>query len=127
LGIDNTPDAATIENLKQLCIHTLEPLRVLIGKPLSVDSGFRCEALNAAVGGAKDSQHKLGEAADILPPAGMTNEELFEITAKNIPFDQLIQEGTWVHASYREVCRGQMLQATFIEGKAHYTPRFINR
>ena len=139
LGIDNTPDAGTIGNLRQLCIHTLEPLRVLVGQPLTPDSGYRCIEVNEAVGGVTKrysdgsidwsniSQHCKGEAADILKPQGMTLDELFAIAVKNVPFDQAIFEGVWLHLSYRAAhCRGQTMTATFINGKPHYTPRFIN-
>lgn len=138
LGIDNTPDPATVENLRQLAIHSLEPLRVVVGAPIHSDSGYRCIRLNEAVGGvtirmadgsidwSRVSQHCKGEAADVLPPAGMTVEQLFELAARNVPFDQLIQEGHWVHISYRPTCRGQMLQATFDpNGHPTYTPRFV--
>jgi zinc D-Ala-D-Ala carboxypeptidase len=137
-GIDNTPPPWAIENLRQLAIHSLEPARTLLGKPISPDSGYRCPALNVIVGGVnitlpdgsidwdRISQHVKGEAADLLPPAGMTVEDFFEFLAKNVPFDQLIQEGHWVHISWRQNCRGQMLQATFdANGHPTYTPRFV--
>jgi len=127
-GIDNTPPPEAIENLKLLVNHSLEPLRVVAGVPLHCDSGYRCPQLNSKVGGIRDSQHLLGQAADIVPPPGVSVEELFELAARNVAFDQLIQEGTWVHISYRASCRGEMLGATFdANGKAHYTPRFIDK
>jgi hypothetical protein len=137
LGIDNTPPDWAIENLRQLCIHSLEPLRLLVGKPLVTDSGYRCLQLNEAVGGVTKkfsdgtidwtniSQHCKGEAADLLAPAGMTLDELYSLTVKNVPFDQAIFEGSWMHLSYRQNCRGQMLTATFVNGRPAYTPRFV--
>ena len=58
-------DAEHIDNLKELCEHVLEPLRAYMKKPLHINSGFRCLTLNLAVGGAPNSQHMKGEAADI--------------------------------------------------------------
>ena len=46
-------------------IMALQELRDLIGQPIHVSSGCRCEKHNRAVGGAKNSQHLLGRAADI--------------------------------------------------------------
>ena len=58
-------DAAVIANLKHLCEEVLEPLRRHVGGPILISSGYRCPALNTAVGGATGSQHMTGEAADI--------------------------------------------------------------
>ena len=93
LGIVNSPDAQQIDALKNLCVNVLQPLRDALGETITVSSGFRCPALNRAVSGASDSQHLLGQAADLqcftLAPA-----EFFRRTvAQNLPFDQLIFEG----------------------------------
>src|SRR3569833_46377 len=65
-GIQNVPSAAEVANLEKLCLNVLEPVRtVLGGKPIFISSGFRCPALNKAVGGAPNSDHQLGQAADI--------------------------------------------------------------
>jgi hypothetical protein len=79
-------------------------LREWYGKPIIVNSGYRCEALNKAIGGAKSSQHMLGEAADITAGSKEENEELFNYIKDNLEFDQLINESdfSWVHVSYRE-------------------------
>lgn len=121
-NIDNTPDADQIEALKSLCINVLEPLRVSIGNPVIITSGYRCAALNKAVGGVPDSAHTRGEAADIIV-TGMTDDQLaVRINALGLEFDQLISEGSWTHISYCEGGnRGQYLTATFEHGKAHYT------
>ena len=66
--IDNTPNEEQIKNLKFLCDNVLEPLREQFG-PIIIGSGFRCLALNTAVGGVKNSQHKTGEACDIHLPS----------------------------------------------------------
>ncbi len=73
------------------------------GKPITVNSGYRCPELNAAVKGSKTSQHMSGQAADIDTGDRQQNKLLFEHIRKNLPFDQLIDESNfaWVHVSYR--------------------------
>lgn len=103
-GIDNTPDQTITDNLTKLIEAVLDPLREWYGKPIIVNSGYRCEALNKAIGGAKPSQHMLGEAADITVGSKEENEKLFDYIKDNLEFDQLINESdfSWVHVSYRE-------------------------
>lgn len=103
-GIDNTPDQTVTNNLTKLIEAVLDPLREWYGKPIIVNSGYRCEALNKAIGGAKSSQHMLGEAADITVGSKEENEKLFDYIKDNLEFDQLINESdfSWVHVSYRE-------------------------
>lgn len=103
-GIDNTPSDEEIAKLQKLIEAVLDPLREWYGKPIRVNSGFRCEALNEAVGGSDTSQHRLGEAADITVGTKKGNKKLFEYIKDNLPFDQLINESNffWVHVSYRE-------------------------
>lgn len=103
-----------VENLRSLVTNVLEPLREKIG-PIKVTSGYRCPALNKAVGGSSISQHMVGEAAD-LKAVNVTNAQLFEaIKSLNLPFDQLIWEhGTatnpdWVHVSFTKRNRKQIL------------------
>ena len=64
LGIDNTPTEAEEENLQALCKMVLEPLRLRFGR-IIIASGYRSPALNKAIRGKQNSQHLLGEAADI--------------------------------------------------------------
>jgi len=47
-------------------LRVLEDVRSHFGKPVTIMSGYRCEAHNTAVGGAKRSKHKLGIASDII-------------------------------------------------------------
>jgi hypothetical protein len=106
-NIDNTPGQKEIENLKLLCENVLEKIRIHFGRPLNVNSGYRGLALNKAIGGAKNSQHMTGQAADI-EIAGMDNKILFCWIKDNLEFDQLIleyyKEGVsdsgWVHVSW---------------------------
>ena len=102
LGIDNTPTPEASVALSNLVTHVLDPLREMYGKAITVNSGYRCSKLNAAVGGAKTSQHMRGEAADITAGSKTENKKLFELIRDNLPFDQLIDESnySWVHVSY---------------------------
>lgn len=120
-GIDNAPNVDQIENLKTLA-GTLEQVRELLGHPIHINSGFRGIKLNAALGGAKASAHLEGLAADfVCPEFGTPQEICIEIAASNITFDQLIQEGAWVHISVDPRFRLQVLTAHFEGGKATYT------
>lgn len=103
-GIDNTPSEEGVLKLQKLIEAVLDPLREWWGGPIKVNSGYRCEALNEAVGGSDTSQHRLGEAADITVGTKKGNKKLFEYIKDNLPFDQLINESnfSWVHVSYRE-------------------------
>lgn len=103
-GIDNTPSKDIEAKLQKLIEAVLDLLREWYGKPIIVNSGYRCEALNEAIGGSKTSQHCLGEAADITAGSKEENEKLFNYIKDNLPFDQLINESdfSWIHVSYRE-------------------------
>lgn len=110
--IDNTPSQEILAKLQKLIEAILDPLREWYGKPIRVNSGYRCEALNEAIGGSKTSQHCLGEAADITAGSKEENEKLFNYIKDNLPFDQLINESdfSWIHVSYREgILRKQVL------------------
>lgn len=103
LGIDNRCKKEHVVNLTALVDNVLDPLREWYGKPILVNSGFRCPALNKAVTGSATSQHMSGQAADIDTGDRQQNKLLFEYIRKNLPFDQLIDESNfaWVHVSYR--------------------------
>ena len=103
--IDNTPDQKAAAALTALVANVLDPLREAWGKPIVVNSGYRCPKLNRAVGGVARSQHTKGEAADIrtLSNRRWENEQLFKfIVQLKLPFDQLIDEHgySWIHVSY---------------------------
>lgn len=120
-GIDNTPSEEVTANLEALVRNILDPLRERLGQAITISSGYRSPVLNKAVGGAKNSQHLTGEAADINCPA-IGTERLFDVLrASGLPFDQLIEEGTWVHVSFGIRDRREVLRATFVNGKAQYT------
>lgn len=102
-GIDNTPAEEVKRNLTALVANVLDPLREWYGKPIYVNSGYRCTALNKAVGGVASSQHLTGQAADIDVNDRAENRRLMKHIEDNLDFDQLIWEngGAWVHVSYR--------------------------
>ena len=102
-GIDNTPTEDVKRNLEALVGNVLDPLREWYGKPIYVNSGYRCPALNKAVGGVANSQHLTGQAADIDVNDRAENRKLMKHIEDNLDFDQLIWEngGAWVHVSYR--------------------------
>lgn len=104
-GIKNIPSKEQEQNLIALIENILDPLREAYGGPIIVTSGYRCPALNKAVGGAKNSQHMTGQAADIrtVKDTRAENKKLFDLIQKlKLPFDQLIDEHNldWVHVSY---------------------------
>ena len=107
LGIDNKPTTQKMINLVYLCAFVLEPLRVAMGKPIRISSGYRCERLNKAVGGVYNSQHLKGQAADIDIQGDIAfGKKIFEYIRQHLPFDQLIWEknpktgSCWVHVSF---------------------------
>ena len=121
-GIDNAPTPDVVTNLKRTALG-LEQVRTRLGAPIIISSGYRSPALNAAVGGAKDSQHMIGEAADFICPGfGSPATVVSALMDSGIKFDQLIQEGKWVHISFSAKPRHQVLTAHFLNGVASYTP-----
>jgi hypothetical protein len=115
--IRNDAPAVETERLRALCTAVLDPLRESIGQGIQVNSGYRSPELNKHVGGARDSQHVSGEAADI-ESRGIPALDLFAL-----PFDQLIYEdksatSKWVHVSHAAGRnRGQILHAKFPPGR----------
>ena len=86
------------ENVKALVSEVLDPVREKLGMPIVVNSGYRCEKHNKAVGGVKNSQHLKGEAADIHC---QDNEKLKQLIIENGKFDQLITYPSFLHVSYK--------------------------
>lgn len=105
-GINNTPTPEIKANLERLVQKVLDPLREIYGKPITVNSGYRCPELNKAVGGSKTSDHMNGFSVDITASSKKENAILFQIIKDNFDFDQLIWEKgnseypDWVHVSY---------------------------
>lgn len=103
-GWDNEPTWGAHHALKNLIFNLLDPIRDMWRNAIYVNSGFRSMQLNTALGGAINSQHLLGEAADITAGSPSLNEELFEmIIESDLPFDQLICERdySWIHISLK--------------------------
>lgn len=119
--LDNRPGPAELANLRRVAA-LLEQIRALVGGPLTVSSGYRSLAVNAAVGGARSSAHVLGLAADITVPGLAPKAVAALIRDSDIEFDQLIYEGTWVHIGLAAgALRRQVLTATFAPGGVIYT------
>lgn len=104
---------AQVQKLRIVCATLLEPIRDRFG-PVVIHSGYRCAALNGAIGGSATSQHMLCEACD-FHVAGHTLEEVFWWIVKEskIPYGQVILEGstpsrpTWIHISLGEPYRAK--------------------
>ena len=103
---DNTPNDAELENIKRLAEFLEEVKTVLGGKPVMISSGFRCKALNDAVGSKDSSQHRVGCAADLRVPGMTPNDVVKAVIASNLGYDQVIREfsdpingGGWTHVS----------------------------
>ena len=97
---DNTPNEAETANLERLALFLEQVKETLGGKPIMVNSAFRCKQVNDAVGSKDTSQHRIGCAADIRVP-GMTPDEVVKaLMAAHIPYDQIIREfDRWTHIS----------------------------
>jgi hypothetical protein len=97
---DNTPNATEIANLTRLAAFLEQVKTALGGKPVMVNSAFRCKQVNDAVGSKDSSQHRVGCAADLRIP-GMTPDEVVKtIMASGLDYDQIIREfDRWTHIS----------------------------
>lgn len=109
-NIDNSVPDIYIPNIQALVTNLLQPIGDAFGKPPRITSGYRCPAINKIIGGAPESQHIRGEAADIVM-AGVTCRELATFIKDHLNFDQLIWEyynqaeiKQWVHVSYSSGC-----------------------
>jgi hypothetical protein len=105
--------------LQQLANFLEEVKTVLGGKPIMISSGFRCKALNDAVGSKDTSQHRHGCAADLRVP-GMTPDAVVRaVIAANLPYDQIIKEfDRWTHISIPNVDGGTLRGSALIIDKA---------
>ena len=104
-GIPNHPNTYQKMNMEKLIRNVLDPLRFKFGKPIYGNSGFRCATLNELIGGARNSQHMDGKAADITSGNKKDNKVIFELAqSMGLEFDQLINENqfSWIHISYNE-------------------------
>jgi zinc D-Ala-D-Ala carboxypeptidase len=101
-GIKNEPNAQELSNMKLVAEKCFEPLREWYGKPIKVNSFFRCEKLNTLVKGSKTSQHVEGKAIDMDAGSKQENKKIFEWCKANLVFDQIVNEYdfSWIHISY---------------------------
>lgn len=129
LGIDNVPNQYELQNMEMVAKHVFEPLRKAVGAPIKINSFYRSQDLNKAIGGSTKSQHCQGRAIDIDDVYGsVTNAYMYEWIKENLSFDQLIWEfGTdanpdWVHVSYvdGDSNRQRCLRAIRENGKTKY-------
>lgn len=135
-GIENMPSAAECDNL-MITASRMEIVRkILGGKPIKITSGFRCQELNAIVGGSATSAHTKGMAVDFQCPSFGTPRQICmaivqamqAIPLSELPIDQLINEGSWVHIGFRQGSpRFETLTAVFTPGqKTKYKPGIID-
>lgn len=100
-GIINRLPKEYLPNVQGLINHVLDPLREWYGKPIYVNSGYRCPELNKAVGGVENSFHVSGCAADIDARNYEENKKLFDYIKNNLPFTEVGWEGggRWIHVA----------------------------
>ena len=129
LGITNLPNGYQLTNMGAVAEAVFEPLRMWVGGPIRINSFFRCEELNKAIGGSSRSQHCEGRAMDLDDVHGhKTNAEMFTYIKENLNFDQLIWEfgdnenPDWIHVSYvsEDQNRNRCLKAFKSNGKTKY-------
>ena len=129
LGIENIPNEYELQNMEMVAKKVFEPLREAVDAPIKINSFFRCEELNKAIGGSSKSQHCQGRAIDIDDIYGnVSNAFMYYYIKDNLDFDQLIWEfGTdgspdWVHVSYvnEDSNRKRCLKAYKEDGKTKY-------
>ena len=96
---ENIPTMQVVANLTYGCHLLLEPARQVVG-PIIINSGFRCEAVNRRVGGVRNSQHLIGQAADIRPKDPAQFQRLVDFLKAHALTDQLLTGSTWLHLSW---------------------------
>ena len=128
-GLDNTPNEEQLKCMKEVAENLFEPLREWVGGPIKINSFFRGEPVNTAIGGSKYSQHMKGQAIDLDDTFGhKTNAEMYHYIKDNLDFDQLIWEfgddknPNWIHVSYvtHRENRKKLTIAKKVNGKTKY-------
>ena len=123
LGIEGA-NAIVKKNMNTLVDKILDPLREKVGA-IRVNSGYRTPEHNKQIGGATNSQHCRGEAADIFP-LEKDIDNVFTMIIREFKYDQVILErnsrgSRWIHISYKaEGNRQKAMTASVINGKATY-------
>ena len=118
-GINNSIPEQVKPAIRALVLSILQPLRDYLRVPIIIESGYRCERLNELVGGAKNSQHRKGQASDIRSVFFTPLSIARRIVALQLPFDQLILYSTFVHVSHKVDGnqRGQILYDKSYKGE----------
>ena len=133
-GFDNTPNAEQLKCMMEVARDVFEPLREWVGGPIKINSFFRGEPTNTAIGGSKYSQHMKGQAMDIDDTFGhKTNAEMYHYIKDNLDFDQMVWEfgddknPNWLHVSYvtHRPNRKKLTVALKKNGKTVYEHRAI--
>lgn len=133
LNIPNKPSKTAITNLTVLSEQVLQPIRDHFKTGVKVNSGYRSPAVNEAIGGAENSDHMRGMAADIEIP-GLANADVAKWISSDLKFTQVILEfytpgvpdSGWVHVSYDpKNLKCECLTATRIRGRVVYKPGLI--
>lgn len=101
-NINNMPDINSLDNMLDLIFYVLNPIRERIKKPIIITSGYRCKEVNRLVGGKDTSQHLKGQAVDFVIQGMKPSEIVYFIRNMYIEYDQLIDEGGWVHISFNK-------------------------
>ena len=115
---DNTPNDAEKANLERLALLLEQVKELLGGKPIMVNSAFRCKQVNDAVGSKDTSQHRIGCAADIRVPNMTPDEVVKAVIASGIPYDQIIREfDRWTHISVTNTVDGSPRRQALIIDK----------
>ena len=96
---DNKPTMQHVANMTYGCLMLLEPARQVVG-PILINSGYRNPRVNALVGGVKNSQHLLGQAADIRPKDPQQFQRLVDFLRASPYTDQLLTGNGWLHISW---------------------------
>lgn len=134
-GLANEPPQEVIHILRECCEQVLEPLRLHVGRPVMITSGYRSVELNRRVGGTSDSYHLATRgrcAADIQVP-GLPLEEVFRWLCKEsgLPFDKVILErgkhpdteaDDCIHIQYRSDRPRRLAFLGPTHGQGSYTP-----
>lgn len=123
LAIDNTPPVTLLPRIMAAAIG-MERIRDYLGNyPVRVHSWYRCEALNRAVGGAKESAHLQGHAVDFSVQKFGTPRQvalMLELMIRDFKIDQLILEPAWVHVSFADAPRFEKLTASLENNRLVY-------
>jgi hypothetical protein len=127
--LDNTPNVGQLKCMKEVAENLFEPLREWVGGPIKINSFFRGEPVNTAIGGSIRSQHMKGQAIDIDDTfKHKTNAEMYHYIKDNLDFDQLIWEfgndenPNWLHISWvsHRPNRKKLTIAKKVNGRTKY-------